>query len=192
MLTNKTHFKVEYVVEKYKCLRIRDYTDTQIQEIKAAIKHNKDKRMHIKYLVIINHLQGYQNVDIAVSLGLCAHTVGTYIRKYKEGGLCKLVPAPKSGAPRMLSEEQEKQLVEVITSHTPDEVGFPYRKNWNTLLIKEWVKNNFGVDYSRTGMLYVLYRLNLSFTRPAYTLAKADPQRQEEFKQKFELLKKPS
>jgi len=40
-------------------------------------------------------------------------------------------------------------------------------------------------------MLYVLYRLNLSFTRPTYTLAKADPQKQEEFKEKFELLKKP-
>lgn len=170
----------------------KDNMDVQIQEIKAAIKQNKDKRMHIKYLVILNHLHGLQNVDIAMHMGLCAHTVGTYIRKYKECGIVNLVPAPKSGAPRMLSKEQEQQLVQIITTHTPDEVGFQSKKNWNALLIKEWVKRNFGVEYSHSGMLYVLHRLNMSFTRPTYTLAKADPQKQEEFKQKFELLKKPS
>ena len=179
-------------MNKYERLFRKDDADAEIQEVKAAIKHNKDKRMHIRYLVILNHLHEQQNVDIAKSMSLCAHTVGTYIQKYKEGGLGKLIPAPKSGAPRMLSKEQEEQLVQVVTTHTPDEVGFLFRKNWNALLIKEWVKNNFGVEYSHSGMLYVLYRLNLRFTRPAYTLAKADPQKQEEFKQKFELLKKPS
>ncbi|SHJ39864.1 putative transposase [Lutispora thermophila DSM 19022] len=38
-------------------------------------------------------------------------------------------------------------------------------------------------------MVYVLHRLNLNFTRPTYTLDKADPQKQEMFKQGFELLK---
>ncbi len=149
--------------------------DTQIQTVKAVIKQNKNKRMHIRYLVIINHLYGLQNVEIAMNLGLCTHTVGTYIRKYKEGGLENLVPTPNPGAPRMLTKEQEQLLVEVVTTKTPDEVGFPFRKNWNSILIKEWVKNNFRVEYSHSGMLYVLYRLNLSFTRPTYTLAKAIP-----------------
>jgi len=169
-----------------------DNNDIEIQKIKAAIKQNKDKRMHVKYLVIINHLHGLQNVEIAMNFGLCAHTVGTYIRKYKEDGLQSLIPIPKPGAPRLLTKEQEQQLVEIVTTKTPDEVGFSFRKNWNAILIKDWVKNNYGVEYSHSGMIYVLYRLNLSFTRPTYTLAKADPQKQEEFKQKFELLKKPS
>lgn len=34
-----------------------------------------------------------------------------------------------------------------------------------------------------------MYRMDLSFTRPTYTLSKADPQKQEQFKQNFELLK---
>ena len=123
-----------------------------------------------------------------MTLGLCAHTVGAYIHKYNEDGLENLVPVPQTGAPRMLTKEQEQLLVEVVTTKTPDEVGFPFRKNWNAIIIKEWVKNNFAVD-SHSGMLYVLHRLNLSFARPTYTLAKADPEKQEEFKQKFELSK---
>jgi len=133
-------------MNKHERIFWRDNKNAQMQEIKVAMKKNKDKRLHIKYLVIINHLHGLQNVEIAMNIGLCAHTVGTYIRKYKEGGLDNLAPIPKPGAPRMLSEEQENQLVQVITTHTPDEVGFPFRKNWNSLLIKDWVKNNFGVE----------------------------------------------
>lgn len=45
------------------------------------------------------------------------------------------------------------------------------------------------MEYSHREMADVLYRTDLSFTRPTYTLAKADPQKQEHFKQDFEILK---
>jgi putative transposase len=96
-----------------------------------------------------------------------------------------------TGATRHLTPEQEQKLFEVVTTHTPDQAGFPHRMNWDSNIVRQWVQNNFGVEYSARGMLYVLHRLNLSFTRPTYTLAKADPVKQEQFKQDFELLKKP-
>lgn len=164
----------------------------EIQELKAAIKNNRDKSMHIRYMVIYHHLKGEANVDIANMFNVCAHTVGTYIREYKTNGLSSLVPASKSGAPRFLSKEQEKKLKEVITLNTPDNVGFPNRKNWTVSLAMQWVNNNFKVKYSHSGMLKVFHRLELSFTKPTYTLAKADPKKQEEFKASFEGLKKTS
>ncbi len=53
-------------------------------------------------------------------------------------------------------------------------------------------KNRFGVEFSERGMRDVFYRLKLSYNRPAYTLAKADPVRQEEFKERLEGIKKGS
>lgn len=169
-----------------------DNHSPQMQELKSAIKHNRDKSMHVRYMAIYNHLQGQANIDIAKMLSICAHTVGTYINKYKNRGLSSLVPAPRSGAPRFMTEEQEQKFREVIINNTPDNVGFPNRKNWNASLALQWVKNNFGIHYSNSGMLKVLHRLELSFTKPTYTLAKADPKKQEEFKASFEGLKKPS
>lgn len=87
---------------------------------------------------------------------------------------------------------EEQKLKEVITQNTPDNICLPNRKNWNASLALQWVKNNFGIQYSPSGMLKVLQRLELSFTKPTYTLAKADPKKQEEFKASFEVLKKPS
>jgi transposase len=170
----------------------QDNQNPEIQAIKAAMKQTKDKRMYQRYRVIYLHLRGYTNRDIAKEEGFCEHTVGTYISKYNKEGLDGLRPKPNPGAPRLLTPEQEKELALIITTKTPDEVGFPNRKNWYINIVQEWVKNTWGVKYSHRGMAEVLYRMELSFTRPTYTLTKADPKKQEQFKQDFELLKKPS
>lgn len=177
-------------VTRLKLYFLEDNTDAEIQQLKGAMKNNKDKNMHVRYLVIYNHLKGFQNIEISKMVGLCQHTVGTYIRKYKAQGLAGLVPAPKPGAPRQLTKEQEQILLETISTKTPDELGFQYKKNWNAILVMQWVNKHFHVQYSHSGMLVVLHRLNMSFTRPTYTLANADPVKQEEFRLKFESLKK--
>lgn len=162
----------------------------EIQAIKKAMKDTKDKRMYLRYRIIYLHLQGHTNRDIAKMEGFCEHTVGVYVSKYNKNGIEGLALKHSPGAPRLLTAEQEMLLAEVITTKTPDQVGFPNRKNWYINIVQQWVKDNLNVEYSHRGMAEVLYRLKLSFTRPTYTLAKADPQKQEEFKQEFELLKK--
>ena len=124
-------------------------------------------------------------------MDLNPHTVKAYINSYKQKGLEGLNMGKTTGCPRFLTKEQEEKLYEVITTKTPDEVGFGHRKNWNANIARKWVSDNFQVEYSNRGMLQVLHRLNLSYTRPTYTLEKADPEKQEAFKQDFEVLKKP-
>jgi len=164
----------------------------EIEAIRAAMKDTKDKRMFLRYQVIYLHLKGHNNLYISKTVDLCAHTVGTYIKKYKTNGIGGLPLRHSTGTPRLLTAEQEHELYNAIATKTPDEVGFEYRKNWTASLAVQWVKNNYNVEYSVRGMTDMLHRLKLSYTRPTYTLAKADPEKQEAFKQEFEVLKKPS
>ena len=62
--------------------------------------------------------------------------------------------------------------------------------NWNAGMISKWIEQQYQVRYSERGTRELLYRLGFSFTKPTYTLAKADPAKQEIFKQEFEGLKK--
>jgi transposase len=73
---------------------------------------------------------------------------------------------------------------------TPADVGFPAHMNWTSGLIRDWIRKQFQVDYSERGTRALLYRMDFSYTRPTYTLAKANPEKQEAFKQEFEGLKK--
>ena len=167
-----------------------DNHDIEIQAIKKAMKETKNKRLYQRYKVIYLHLKDTSNRDIAIGEGFEEHTIGIYIKKYKKHGLDGLLMKRSPGAPRLLTKDQEFNLAEVITTQTPDQVGFPNRKNWYINIVQQWIKNNFNIEYSHSGTAEVLHRLNLSFTRPTYTLAKADPHKQEEYLVDFELIKK--
>ena len=59
-------------------------------------------------------------------------------------------------------------------------------------MVCEYVKRQFQVTFSKRGMLNLLHRIKLSYTRPTYSLAKADPEKQEKFREELESIKKTS
>ncbi|MHB1650846.1 MAG: helix-turn-helix domain-containing protein [Desulfitobacteriaceae bacterium] len=59
-------------------------------------------------------------------------------------------------------------------------------------MIREWIKRNYDVEYSQSGMADTLHRFNLRYSRPTYTLKKADLEKQENFINEFEVIKKNS
>ena len=167
-----------------------DGHENDIKEIKNALKNTKNVRLYKRYSVLLKHFEGFTNRKIAEMENIDEHTVGIYIKNYKANKLDGLNMEHSCGKKRRINPEQEKLLVEIITTKTPDEVGFESRKNWTIELIRQWVIKEFNITMSHRGMAEVLYRLNLSYTRPTYVLAKADKEKQEQFKNDFEELKK--
>ena len=88
--------------------------------------------------------------------------------------------------------EQESELKKVISTQTPEEAGIGIFANWTAKLACEWVACHYHVKFSESGMRDLFYRIGLSYTRPTYTLKKADPQKQEKFREQFEGLKRGS
>ncbi len=58
--------------------------------------------------------------------------------------------------------------------------------NWTAKLACLWVKKEFSINLTERGMRTIFYRLGLSWTRPTYTLKKADPKEQVQFLADFE------
>lgn len=167
-----------------------NYSAEQKREIKKLMKKEKNVVMHRKYQVIYLHMRGYSNKFIAKIVDLHEQTVGIYIKTYNDQGIKALIPKKSPGAPCFLTKEQESNLYEVISEKTPNEVGFDNNYNWTAKIACLYVKTEFDIDYSINGMLDLLHRLNLSWTRPTYVLAKADPEKQEEFEKEFKEVKK--
>ena len=171
-------------------LKEKNYNKEKLLELEKAMKESKSLRMYKRYSVVIKHFQGFTNRKIAEIECLDAHTVSVYIKNYKSNGLNGLVMSISPGCPRTLNKKQEEQIVEIVTTKTPDEVGFYGRKNWTIELIRNWTNTAFNVDIKHNSMAVILYRLNLSYTRPTYVLKKADKNKQDRFKKDFESLKK--
>lgn len=122
--------------------------------------------------------------------GRAVATLCNYSKAYRKQGIQGLQIGRPPGRHRLLTAEQDQHVFEVVTNQTPESQGFPAPMNWTSPLVRKWIEQKWGIRYSDRGTRDLLYRLKLSFTKPTYTLAKADPQKQEEFKETFEELKK--
>lgn len=160
------------------------------RELLSAMKATTDKKLYIKYQCVYLYCDGKKISEIADMFNLHYRTVLKYIDIYRINGIKSLLPKPRTGAPHKLTDEQENKLKDVIVSCTPADVGFDSRMNWTASLAVQWVEREFGVKYTVGGMNYLFHRLNLSYTKPTYKLAKADVKKQEEFRKDFEGLKK--
>jgi len=166
------------------------YTQAEIEELEKLLHTAKSRVLYRKYLVVHLHMKGHPNRRIAEMMNLNKNTVGIYINTYRAQGADGLIPGKSPGRPKKLTNEQEQKLYETIKRNTPDDVGFGGMMNWTANLACQWVRREFGVQYHVNGMLEMFHRLNLSYTRPTYVLAKADPDKQEKFRGEFEAVKK--
>ncbi len=168
----------------------RETRRVMIKRIKKLKRKAKNVRVYERFHVIQLALQGKSYKEIVDIVGVSEPTISDYIKKFREKGLIGLKMSYSTGRPTKLSKDQELTIYEVIINEYPRDYGFNAKMNWTVPIVMKFIKNVFGIKYSRSGTRYILHRLNLSYTTPTYTLAKADPKKQEEFIEQFEILKK--
>ncbi|WP_340398568.1 IS630 family transposase [Paenibacillus sp. FSL H8-0079] len=154
---------------------------TELEKVREAMKQAKERRMYERYQAIYLHLRGTSIVAIADILNRNRMTVSGYIHAYQNGGIAALQLKHSSGAPSRLSKKQQTQLKQIIAYSVPHEVGFAARHNWTLELIALYVEREWGHRYSLRGISKLMERLGLSYTKPTYTLAAADPEKQRQF-----------
>jgi len=170
---------------------VKRYETKENIEILIKISRcTKDKNLSQKLLILRLVFRGYPINEVAHIAGCCEKTVYTTLKQYEAGGINALHAKPKQGTPKRLSEEQEQELYNTIKNKRPDQVGFAPFANWTSSLAAQWIEAAFNVKYSDRGVRNIFERLGLSYTRPTYTLKKADPEKQAAFIEGFEEVKK--
>lgn len=165
--------------------------EAKIRELTEAMNQTHDRRMYERYLTVKLILQGKSQKEAAEIIGRNEHTVGKYAAGYRASGLEGLVRQVAPGRTPKLTVAQMRELKEIVAYQTPVECGFPARANWTLALVVQLIKDKWDVTYTLKGASRLLHSLGLSYTRPTYTLKKADPAKQEKFRDEtFPELKK--
>ncbi|WP_084064691.1 IS630 family transposase [Paenibacillus stellifer] len=163
----------------------------EIEQLNAAMKQTSDKRLYERYLAVRLRLEGHTFEEIGDLLSRARQTIGLYWKSYQTQGLSGLKMDYSPGQPTKLTEEQRHQLAAMLEQQQPADVGFEAHYTWTLPLVAEWIEREFGVTMSVRGISAMLKRMNFSFTKATYTLAKADEEAQAFFrKYTFAQLKK--
>lgn len=127
-------------------------------------------------------MEGKLGKEVAEICNLHRQSVSEYVRRFNEGGLDLLLERKfGEGRPCSLTEAQRTELKETILHSSPVDHGLGTAVSWTTPIICEHMNRAYGVQMTRTGVLRMLWRLSLSYTRPTYVLKKANLKKQQSF-----------
>lgn len=159
--------------------------------VEERLKSTKDRRMYERLQTVRLRIMGMPVKEIAGILCRSERTIRSYINIYETEGLSGLHMRFSPGRTSRLTPEQRDELKQVIVNQVPADVGFTAKFNWTLQLIADYIERTYGHRYSLRGVSKVMEHMNMSYTKPTYTLAAADPVKQQQFvEETFPALKK--
>jgi transposase len=119
--------------------------------------------------------------EVAAELRVGESTLYEWMRKYRAGGLAALSTKMASGRPTALSDRQMLELMALIVGCEPRQLSFGFAL-WTRKLVRDLIRQRFGVGLSVQHVGRILKKLGLSPQRPMYRAYQQDPQRVQRWK----------
>ena len=147
-------------------LAIRD--DMSSEELRWRARRESDGRVSARLIAIANALEGMDRASAARLAGMDRQTLRDWVHRYNAEGIAGLCNRPAPGRRPKLTEGQMAALKAVVLAGPDPTVDKIAR--WRIVDLCQWVEERWGVSYSETGMLRVLWALDLSHrkTRPRH------------------------
>jgi putative transposase len=145
----------------------------ELYAIEQAMNAEKRTRIYKRYRALYLYLSGKSFEKITEISGLCRSSAYRLVHVYRKEGLSGIPDSPRNGRPQRLSKQQEAALRDLILTKGPEDVGLAGETNWTATLIGEYIKREYGFDYSIRGITGMLKRLGLYYNHSTYVLTKS-------------------
>ena len=154
--------------------------DISPQELRRRARQESDGRVAARLIAIANALEGMDRASAARLAGMDRQTLRDWVHRYNEEGISGLSNRLAPGRSPKLTEGQMAALKAVVLAGPDPAVDGVVR--WRVVDLCRWVGERWGVSYSETGMLRLLWSLDLSHrkTRPRHP--QTDAKAQQAFK----------
>lgn len=174
-----------------KGLQVKNTHGWTVECLQAQEKTIQKASMARRVTAIRLLMQGYYAIQVAELLHVHRETISEYVKKFNEGGVEGLLHREYApGRRAYLSPKEEQEVRQMIEFSTPTEEGYDCESCWDTRILKEVLEDLFSVTMTRGGIGHMLKRWGLRYTRPTYTLKRADPNKQKTFKRQLDRIKK--
>ena len=155
-------------------------SDIGSEELRRRARRERHGRISARLIAIANALEGMDRASAARLAGMDRQTLRDWVHRYNTEGIAGLCNRPAPGRKPKLTEGQMATLKAVVLAGPDPAVDKIAR--WRIVDLCRWVEERWGVSYSETGMLRLLWSLDLSHrkTRPRHP--QSDEKAQQAFK----------
>jgi len=152
-------------------------TPSQRADLEYKLKNPKDYSERNRLCVILGYDEGISTQDLAKTLRISLITVQEYLREYDSQN--KTGSSHRGGSESKLSRDQTESLLKHLQEKT-------YLKVKGIIA---YVRDRYGIKYSRSGMTDWLIQHGFTYKRPKKVPGKLDPQKQRVFIEEYTALK---
>jgi len=151
------------------------------QEIELRVAHRREKNKRRAYrinaLLLLN--EGWTYVKVSKALLLDEETLRSYVKRYKVGGLKKLLKDKNQGSRTKLSRIEIDELSQYLEENLHSTVEE----------IIAYVSKQYDVEYTVSGLTDLLHREGFVYKKTKIIPGKADAKKQKEFVKTYKKLK---
>lgn len=141
---------------------------------KTRVTAKEEARYQKRKLAVDAVRQGERISVVARVLSVPLRTLFLWIALYRAGGYDRLREAKRSGRPRKVSGEVLQWLYAAITLGDPRQYQFDFCL-WTLGIIRTMLKQQHGIELSKSGVSRLLRHLGLSPQVPKYKSYRQDP-----------------
>jgi transposase len=129
-------------------------------DIAKAICHSIDKNEQLRLQALLLVKNGLSPAKVAKDFSVHRSTVHRWMKRAEEEGLYNLKCKPGRGVKSFLTIEQLYELRKAFSEPIPTDDGFS--RGWQTKDAIQFVKEKFGISYSKSRMRQIIKDLGLS------------------------------
>jgi len=155
---------------------------TPLEELENLYAYEKRAKPKIRLLCAIHRKKGASIDEIAAITNQNRRTVHAILHRFQERGVNGKDAIKQTGRPAFLTLEQRRILVKQLERGPPrNRTGL-----WSTKEVQEYIKKQYGVEYTSVHVWELLKALGFTLQRPRPRHHKeASPEEIERFKKKL-------
>ncbi len=162
-----------------KQVTVEGYSSTQIKDL---IDSNRDYKVGIKLYTVYQVSLGKSCNSLSDVFHMSSKQLTNWVHRFNKSGVEGLHDQPGRGRTSELQESDKKRLIRLLEEESPLDYGWN-TQTWNGPLLRVWIKDHLGIEYSRSHIYNILKSLGFSYQKSKGFYPEADEQKQELFKE---------
>ncbi|WP_318479456.1 helix-turn-helix domain-containing protein [Photobacterium leiognathi] len=119
-------------------------------------RREKNGQNRIRLLALAHVQDGKNRDDIAVSLKVSRSSINNWVRLYRQYGIEGILNKPRSGRPLMLTNEQQKTLIQYVDEQKAQKIWI---KGYE---VRNYIRASFNVEFELSYVYRLLKKLNIT------------------------------
>ena len=162
-----------------KILQIKGWT---AEQIKSEFSKEKNYKVGMKLNAVYQVAKGMSSRKLVEFYNVSFKQILNWVHSFEKEGVEGLKDKPGRGRKPRLSQDQRRQLAELIEKESPMNYGYN-TDTWTGPLLIDWIDKHFNIKYKKAQIYNIIKSLGLSYQKSRGVYPEADPKAQKSFKE---------